>query len=610
MGRTNIKSLLTSFTSEGDFLAIVASDGNVKIWNTSSGDLLAEWKDPDGDSAGTYSCVACSFIGKKRRKGGMFILALGTIAGDVFALNVLNGEKMWTSEECHPGGATSLSFANKGQALHTAGIDGMVCELDSKTGVIIGKFKASRKPIASLVLSTDERFLAVGSDKIRVFSMENKKETGKFSADSVPVQYISSSDGGRAVVSSGPGEKQLHLWECNQERRTGTLMEGGVAYVWDLMTISQADVTPSRIVVKSVEAEIDQQKSAKKNRIPIIAARLHDLNKDSQISVIVAYGSPSVPQFNLLEITDPGEEVVITAKNETSGPGAVVGPQENGNSRAEVNVDMGHHNPKLEAMDATSENKRAKKKRVPSDPDLASAGNHVASGHIEVTDGINVDYDMNEPTMGEKLANLNILDEPTKNNQQKQDLSSDVKPPSADSVYVMLKQALHADDRALLLDCLYTQDEKVIANSTSLLNPSDVIKLLNFLLSMVQSRGGMLVCAIPWLRSLLLQHASGIMSQESSLRALNSLYQVIESRVSTFGSAMQLSSHLDYLFTGITDDVADEANVLPPIIFEDKDDSDEESGDAMETNEESEEIELSDEALGGFDSEGIDDMSD
>lgn len=30
----------------------------------------------------------------------------------------------------------------------------------------------------------------------------------------------------------------------------------------------------------------------------------------------------------------------------------------------------------------------------------------------------------------------------------------------------------------------------------------------------------------------------------------------------------------------------------------------------METNEESEEIELSDEALGGFDSEGIDDMSD
>lgn len=180
----------------------------------------------------------------------------------------------------------------------------------------------------------------------------------------VPVQNIASSDGGEAFVSSGLGEKQLHLWESNQGKRTGTLLatlsmkcppvmlqcrnsykndglvilsvsEAGVAYIWDLMTISQEDVTPSRIVVKSDKAESDQQKSAKKNRIPVIAARLHDLNKDDHISVIIAYGSPSVLQFNLLEVTDPGEEVVIMARDETSGPGVVVGAQENGNSGVE-----------------------------------------------------------------------------------------------------------------------------------------------------------------------------------------------------------------------------------------------------------------------------------
>ncbi|MCD9637614.1 hypothetical protein HAX54_020992 [Datura stramonium] len=37
-----------------------------------------------------------------------------------------------------------------------------------------------------------------------------------------------------------------------------------------------------------------------------------------------------------------------------------------------------------------------------------------------------------------------------------------------------------------------------------------------------------LACGLPWLQSLLLQHASGIMSQESSLLALNSLYQTID----------------------------------------------------------------------------------
>ena len=43
-------------------------------------------------------------------------------------------------------------------------------------------------------------------------------------------------------------------------------------------------------------------------------------------------------------------------------------------------------------------------------------------------------------------------------------------------------------DGYCLLIQIYNTALQVIANSTSLLNPSDVIKLLNFLLSMVQSR--------------------------------------------------------------------------------------------------------------------------
>lgn len=63
--------------------------------------------------------------------------------------------------------------------------------------------------------------------------------------------------------------------------------------------------------------------------------------------------------------------------------------------------------------------------------------------------------------MGEKLASLNLVDENKSNDKEQESLVS-LKPPSADSVDVLLKQALNADDRALLLDCLYTQDEKVI----------------------------------------------------------------------------------------------------------------------------------------------------
>jgi len=74
-------------------------------------------------------------------------------------------------------------------------------------------------------------------------------------------------------------------------------------------------------------------------------------------------------------------------------------------------------------------------------------------------------------------------------------------------------------------------------------------------------------------------------SQESSLSLLNSLYQLIDARTSTFKSALQLSTTLDYLFSEIADDEADDGEVEPPIIYEDKDTDDEESEvDAMETD--------------------------
>ncbi|KAK0597375.1 hypothetical protein LWI29_031834 [Acer saccharum] len=81
--------------------------------------------------------------------------------------------------------------------------------------------------------------------------------------------------------------------------------------------------------------------------------------------------------------------------------------------------------------------------------------------------------------------------------------------------------------------------------------------------------------------------------------------QLIESRVSTFQSALQISSCLDFVYSGIIDGEVEEDTAVIPVIFEDKDDSDEEeSEDAMDTDEEEEA------ADGISDFEGSDAMSD
>ncbi|XP_047050433.1 uncharacterized protein LOC124655610 [Lolium rigidum] len=204
--------------------------------------------------------------------------------------------------------------------------------------------------------------------------------------------------------------------------------------------------------------------------------------------------------------------------------------------------------------------------------------------------GAGPEYDLSEPTMAEKLAALNLpSDDVDGDAEEEQATAAAVVPPSADSVHVLLKQALRADDRAALLGCLCNRDGKVIVKSVSLLTPADAVKLLKSLILLMQSRGSVLACLLPWLQSLLSRHMSSIVSQESSLVLLNSLYQLIDARTSTFSSSLKLSTCLDYHFSEIGDDESDEEEGAPVIIYEDKDSDDEESevddDDAMETEE-------------------------
>ncbi|KAE8773178.1 U3 small nucleolar RNA-associated protein 5 [Hordeum vulgare] len=201
-------------------------------------------------------------------------------------------------------------------------------------------------------------------------------------------------------------------------------------------------------------------------------------------------------------------------------------------------------------------------------------------------------YSLDEPTLAEKLA---ALDPPA-------DAAgvAAVVPPSADSVHVLLRQALQADDRAALLGCLYNRDGKVIVKSVSLLTPADAVKFLKSMVSLMQSRGSVLVCLLPWLQALLGRHMSSIVSQESSLLLLNSLYQLIDARTSTFASLLKLSTCLDYHFSEICDDGSDEEEAGPPLIYEDMDSDEEDSevDDAMETEDkgtDKEESEVDDE---------------
>ncbi|KAL8233351.1 hypothetical protein R6Q59_019451 [Mikania micrantha] len=607
MANQRAEASLSSFTSKGEVFAHLNSNGILKVWNTSDGNLLSEWKHPSRHDGVEYTCVACSFVGKKRRKEkGTCLVAYSTNESDVYAINATDAKMKWKLSRTELGEIAALSFTNKGHKLFVIGTHGTLCEINSENGDILKEVQFSKKYISSSVYIFDDKILAASDSNIRVLSLEDGNVLVKFSSVVGPVLHLSNLEGTNVIITSSPSDDlSVHIHESgNKKVKDGPVllmkdhpltvecMNGsngeslfvlsvsklGVAYVWNMKTKSQVNINPTNIKVQA-NYSIGE---TKKNHNSIRAARLISINGDDQATILIVYGSLNSPRFALVDVTSPGEDIAVYSSGDL---------QENRvNDEKDENISRG-------------------KKRAASDADSENAGLNHDTDLVESNIGIQLDND--EPTIGEKLASLNINN--NKDEIHEKAKLSPAKPPSADSVHVLLKQALHVDDRSLLLDCLFRQNEKVITNSVSLLNPSDVFKLLEFLISMIHSRGAVVACTLPWLKSLLLQHASSIMSQESSLIALNSLYQLIESRISTFNSAVQLSSCLDLLYTKTVEDGVDEGEEpLEPIIFEDVSDDyqSEEDGDAMETDVEDNEEHEAVSNVSDDDIEGSDGMVD
>ncbi|KAK7282415.1 hypothetical protein RIF29_11161 [Crotalaria pallida] len=252
------------------------------------------------------------------------------------------------------------------------------------------------------------------------------------------VQNVSISSDAKALVTSDFESKNLKVWRCNLN--SGTVISGptlcmrhsplvfechhgcneeddlavvavsgsGAACIWNLSLSSEDEIRPTKITVK-----INKQnnESSKKTHSSIIASRLQPFGEDKQMKALVAYGSVDHPQFTIFNISNSGENIVLNAGDEID----------------------------YVQQDGSPEKEQG-----------------------EAADEVLLDDDPSEPTMGEKLASLSLLDENISKSDKEQESSVLAKPPSADSVHVLLNQALNADDRALLLDCFYTQDEKVL----------------------------------------------------------------------------------------------------------------------------------------------------
>ncbi|CAM6102009.1 unnamed protein product [Calypogeia fissa] len=670
---------LAAFSPAAEFLAIATPDGRVKTWDVGSGHLRGEFVDIAASTSGAggevnghlaidYSCIvwgslpSASKKGKKKgSKDGQLVLVLGTGSGDVLAWDAVLGQLRWRTSDCNAGGVKSLAFSKDGQTLYTAGGDGMICELNSGTGEVVGRFRAAKTPVSNIAVSPDGGSLLAASSELKLFDLASKKRISKFPGHAAVVNALAFSQDGKYVVSSATGERQVAVWQVQGSKSergavcslsldhpavalSGSAFNAelgefnvvavsttGVAYVWHASALEQLEsFKPIKVSVGNKSAKV-----SKALKQIVLAASLEAVSGESPKTLLVAHGTSAKPIFEHVSLGAPGTQVVLEVQSGGTLLPATQRAETISSEKAEAVTVLGPDNaadavisrPLVESGDIVSTAKKTKKKRQASvdldaEPQSAEAQQpKAADGNAEAMD------EDDEQTMEEKLIAFGIVDKVQSNSENP---GTTVVPPRADSVQVLLSQALQADDAALLEQCLAVSDEKVIGNTVRTLRPTEAAKFLSVCIVKLETRPRRGLALVPWVRTVLLQHAATLMSNPAMQPVLATLYQLIEARLSVFRPLLALSGRLDLIMAQISANEAEVAEDSDAVVVYEEQDSEVEVEDVEDdgilsedcsdtdadseddTMESAEEIEVKPQGNGNghLSADGIDDDSD
>lgn len=567
MGSSNIRDILTSFSPSLDYFAISAGDGRIKVWDTLKGQIQTEFADlVSSEASGMYSkperghlsvdykCMKwLSLEKKKKRKLGTSLLILGTGGGDVLALDVAAGQLKWKVNDCHPGGVSAVAFSANGSCIYSAGADGMISEIDSLNGNILGKFKASTKAIYSMALSPDGKILATAAAQLKIFDCSNRKKIQKFSGHPGAVRCMIFTEDGKFILSSAVGERYIAVWRTDGAKKQSAscvlamehpavfvdsrsvgngdiyvfaISETGVCYFWygqNAENLRNAKATKVSLAIEGLFSK------GYKGALPaIFAAKLQGVAKPASIHAFVAHGLLVKPAFQKI-VMEYGTDLMLACSQD-----GVLLPTNRSLIKSKKGLDGQNKVTALDRANAEDalipipvvsglQDAKDKHQEMSIDTDEVMddfVGSADQSKSVECDEEmVELDVGSKPLCMENKLRSLGILDDLT----------------SKSSLDSMMFNGIQLE--------AHVSPKKIRAAVLSM-TPDDAQKLLENLVSLWQSRSDSGRYALPWIYSILVNHSHHISSQESLTQMLNSLLKITKSRGVAVQSLLQLSGRL------------------------------------------------------------------
>lgn len=276
------------------------------------------------------------------------------------------------------------------------------------------------------------------------------------------------------------------------------------------------------------------------------------------VTLLLVVGSASKPRFERLPVSSAASSSKVTYLQPAAADGLIKATAEvtgMGSTEAMQRMDVDVLGPDNagEAVQQRAAAISQSRKRQEPEPDVLTA---TAPPSDEAAEDEEEELlDSGEPTLGQRVAQLQeqqyaatgaLGDQPGgAAGTSKAGLPPG--PIKADSLGVLLTQALRSSDRTLLEQCLSVSDGRVVANTVKRLVPLDAALLLRAAVERLQSRPARGQQLAAWIQAVLLHHTAYLMAAPGAAPVMSSLYQIIEARLAMHRQLLSLTGRLELL---------------------------------------------------------------